>query len=493
MSAPIVTLDDVRVTQGGVSVLSGLNFRLLPGEAWLLTGPNGGGKSSFLGLLRGDLSPVSGQRTYVLDGQRRTSAVRARRLLPLVSPSQEGWYLTRDWVQTVQDVLLSGLEGEMLNLGPADEAALARLDEVITLTGLERLRERDFRTLSHGQRRRVLLARALMPRPAALLLDEFTDGLSVQARAELKTVLENVASQGVALVLATHRPEEAPGLAWKHLRLADGRAVQPTGGAAPLPVPSQNRPALRTIEADTGAAPLVSLEHVSVYRNGSLALGPLSWVWVQGQHWLVTGENGAGKSTLARLVAGEFHPALGGRVRRHFLSGQDGRPRDLLSERRRTIGVVGAELTIRQRQDWTGQQIIASAFTGSEGFAGDLTGAQAGAVQAVAERLGVGALLGRPATTLSQGQLGRLLLARAVVHRPTLLILDEALNFLDAGAQRQVFGLLPELMAGGTHLLVIAHRPEDAPPGLTHHLHLTAGQVTENAQKDEFVQTIGTS
>jgi molybdate transport system ATP-binding protein len=473
MTLPLVTLQDVSVTQGGEMVLRGLNFRLFPGEAWLLTGPNGGGKSSFLGVLRGDLSPVSGTRRYVLEGQERLSAVRARRLFPLVSPALEAWFLTRDWVQTVQDVLLAGLEGEMLNMRAPDRRALQRLGEVAALTGLEALLERDFRTLSHGQRRRALLARALMPGgeggwPAALLLDEFTDGLSASARAELKTVLEGVAAQGVALVLATHRPEEAPDLSWKHLEVKGGTVTErpPTPAAPQVAAPLSLLP-----PPAAEAEPLVTLEQASVYRNGSLALGPLDWVWQVGQHWLVTGENGAGKSTLARLVAGEFHPALGGRVRRHFLG------RDLLSERRRAIGVVGAELSVRQRREWTGAQLIASAFAGTEGFSGDLNASQAQQVQVVAGQLGVEDLLARPADTLSQGQLGRLLLARAVVHRPKLLILDEALNFLDAEAQRQVFALLPPLVAAGTHLLVIAHRHQDAPPGLTHHLHLTAGKA----------------
>ncbi len=460
-------------------VLQGLNWQLRPGEAWLLTGPNGGGKSSFLGLLRGDLSPVSGRRSYVLEGQERSSAVRARRLFPLVSPSLEAWFLTRDWAQTVQGVLLAGAEGEMLHLSAPDAGALARLAEVVALTHLDGLLERDFRTLSHGQRRRVLLGRALMPRPAALLLDEFTDGLSVAARSELKTVLEGVAAGGVALVLATHRPDEAPALAWRHLR-ADGGTVLEVEKSAPQSVQAQTEDAapaylLRPTPGGAVPPPLVTLSRVSVYRNGHHALGPLDWEWRAGQHWLVTGENGAGKSTLARLIAGEFHPALGGHVRRHFLT------RDVLTARRRAVGVVGAELSIRQRRGWTGQQLIASAFGGSEGFAASLNAVQAGQVEAMAERLGVSDLLARPADTLSQGQLGRLLLARAVVHRPTLLILDEAMNFLDDAARAAVFALLPDLMAAGTHLLVVAHRPADAPPGLTHHLQLQAGRAATAA------------
>ena len=64
-------------------------------------------------------------------------------------------------------------------------------------------------------------------------------------------------------------------------------------------------------------------------------------------------------------------------------------------------------------------------------------------------------------------------------ERPSscLLLLDEGLDFLDAATRARFLALLPELTASGTHLLVVAHRPEDAPPGLTHHLGLEAGQV----------------
>ncbi|WP_425147004.1 ATP-binding cassette domain-containing protein [Deinococcus sp.] len=468
LTFPLVRLEAVAVNQGGVPVLTDIDFELHPGEAWLLTGPNGGGKSTLLGLLRGELSPSSGTRRYFLDGQWRTSAVRALRSFALVSPAQEAWFLTRDWAQTVQDVLLAGMEGNMLRLWKADAAALTRLEEVARLTGVGGWLDQDFRTLSHGQRRRVLLARALMGRPAALLLDEFTDGLSVQARAELRGVLEAVAASGVALLLATHRPEEAPALNWKHLRIVGGTVRQ----AAPTSSSMRPAPLLLTHHASPiTAAPLVTLERASVYRNGQHALGPLSWTWRTGQHWLVTGENGAGKSTLARLIAGEFFPALGGRVVRHFL------PRDLLSERRRHIGLVSAELAIRQRRGWSGFDVIASGYGGSEGFAPDLTPAQAARVHQLAERLELLELLTRPADTLSQGQLKRLLLARAVLSGPTLLILDEPLDFLDARAQVAVLALLDEVRVAGTHLLVIAHRAEDAPSGLTDHLHLAVGRV----------------
>ncbi|GHF48987.1 molybdate transport system ATP-binding protein [Deinococcus metalli] len=461
---PLVTLDGVTVIAGGRTLLSGVTLDVRPGEALRLAGPNGGGKTTLLRLLSGEAAPVAGTRVYGLGGVERRSAVHARRILNVVGPDAEAFALTRDWAQSVRDALLAGFEGDQLNLWGGSAAAEARLGEVVALTGTAALLERDLRTLSHGQRRRVGLARALMPAPDVLLLDEFTDGLSPQARAELGQVLRDVHASGVAVVLATHRPDEAPALPWRTVRIEAGQIVDGAVGAAEVGVPEP-------LPIPPGHSDLIRMCGVVVYRNGHRALGPLDWRWSAGQHWLVTGGNGSGKSTLARVIAGEFWPARGGTVERPFLA------RDVLTERRRTTGLVSAELSIRQRRGWTGQDVIDSAWSGTEGFAPALTAEHAVAVQDIAGALEVTELLARSAQTLSQGQLRRLLLARAVVHRPRVLILDEGLDFLDAASRARFLALLPGLARGGTHVMVIAHRDADAPAGLTHHLRLRDGHV----------------
>lgn len=463
----LVTLKDVTVVAGGRTLLSGVTLEVARGEAVLLRGPNGGGKTSLLRLLSGEVAPLRGERVYRLGGQEQQSAVRARRSLAVVGPDAEAFYLTRDWGVTVRDLLLGAARGERLNLWEATPAEERRVVDVAALTGLGPLLGRDVRTLSHGQRRRAVLGAALMPAPELLLLDEFTDGLSGEARAELGGVIAAVHASGVSVVLASHRPEEAPDLPWRTLSVQDGR-VETT---SPTRLHTPDWPALPSPPTAGLPRELVRLENAAVYRNGHRALGPLSWSWRAGQHWLVTGQNGSGKSTLARLIAGELHPALGGQITRPFL------PRDLLSDRRRGVGLVSAELGIRQRREWTGRDVIGSAWAGTEGFTHTLDAAQHAEVARLAAVLNTTDLLDRPADTLSQGQLRRLLLARAAAHRPRLLILDESLDFLDAGSRAAFLGLLPNLVRGGTHLLIVAHRASDAPAGLTHHLHLSGGRV----------------
>ncbi|MDO4247253.1 MAG: ATP-binding cassette domain-containing protein, partial [Deinococcus sp.] len=269
MPLPLVELEHAHVVAGGQTLLQGISLTVQPGEALRLAGPNGGGKTTLLRLLAGEVAPVGGTRRYALKGERQPSAVQARRTLSVVGPDAEAFYLTRDWEQTVRDVLLAGAEGESLRLWEPDAAQLARLGRVAALTRVEPLLERDFRTLSHGQRRRVLLARALMPQPALLLLDEFTDGLSESARAELGEVLREVHASGVALVLATHRPEEVPEVGWRtvwveggRVQMADGRG-QKAEGKTMLRLPPS------AISHRLSA--LVQLHHAEVFRNGHRA------------------------------------------------------------------------------------------------------------------------------------------------------------------------------------------------------------------------------
>ncbi|ADV68162.1 ABC transporter related protein [Deinococcus maricopensis DSM 21211] len=452
-------LESVGVRVEGAWALQDVTFGLTPGSAWLLTGGNGAGKSTLLRVLRGEVAPTAGSRAYVLDGARRSSAVRALARIALVSPREEAFYLTRSWAQSVRDSLLAAWDGGTQRLWVPTPEAQARLADVAEWTFLTALLDRDVQALSHGQRRRVTLARALMREPVALLLDEFTDGLDAAARARLGEVVEGVAASGVAVVLATHRPSDAPRLAWSRLHLEGGRVARPS--ASP-----EAAPAVAAVSDALTGEVLVRLENAGVYRGDQLAVGPLSFTWRTGEHWLVTGGNGAGKSTLVRTLAGEVFPAVGGVVARPFLR------RDTRAERARRIGWVSAEAQVDLARDWTGWAVVASGFTGERGTGPDLTPEQAARVADVTARLGVSDLLDRHADTLSQGQLKRLLLARATVHAPALLLLDEPFDFLDADARARLSALLAHLVAGGTHVLVVAHHASDAPGFLNRHLHL---------------------
>lgn len=433
----------------------------------VVTGPNGAGKSTLLKLLRGDVWPSGGARTYDLGGRRTRSPLVARERTSLVSPELADWYAKSEWSLSAFDVVLSGLTGEKLPPFPRsphhEDAARAAIARV----GIESLAERDVRALSQGQRRRVLLARALVSQPEVLLLDEFFEGVDEAGRTALRDVVEGL---GLTIVATTHRPEDAPRNATKFLRVEDGRVEERFPAARPAARSASFRQA-------TSGDVLLSVERADVYRGETLVVQDATFEWRAGQHWAVFGPNGAGKSTFARLLAGELYPARGA-VRRLDLPANAS-----LEERRRHLALVSAEThtellrAAEVRERVTGGVVIASGLFGTVGWAPDVPPFLAEKTERVAEQLGVAALLTRDVVGLSYGQVKRLLLARALVGEARLLILDEPFESLDERSKTALEALLCERVARGAHVALVVHHRSDLPDFVTNAVYVNAGRL----------------
>ena len=474
---PLVRFSRVTLNLSDRPVLLDLNWSLQTAQSWAVTGPNGAGKSSFFRLVRGDSWPTAGERQYALDGRETRSPLLARERIALVSPELHDWYARTEWHLTGWQVVLSGTTGGHLPPYPLEAWHEERAREAVRRLGVEALMNRDVRSLSQGQRRQVLLARALASRPSVLILDEFWEGVDSPARARLRLLVEGLIQSGVTVLYSTHRTEEFLAGTTHHLRLEDGRITRQErapqlAGPSPL-VPRRSRRA-------RGEA-VLEIERASVYRGDTLALRDVTWTLRAGEHWAFLGQNGAGKSTLARLVAGEVHPAVGGHVRRFDLPS-----RATLDERRRVISLVSAEEQVRHRREVSGETIVASGFTGTVGIAGPMGAAQRKRLEEVTARLGVVDLLARVATELSHGQLKKLLFARALVSDARLLVLDEPFDYLDDAFKARLLAELEDRERVGTQFVFVVHRSADLPSFVTHALHLEEGRVASRGPLEEL-------
>src|SRR5262249_20143634 len=191
-----------------------------------------------------------------------------------------------------------------------------------------------------------------------------------------------------------------------------------------------------------------------------------------GDHWAVLGPDGAGKSTFLKLVLGELQPAWGGRVKRFELT-----PRDTLWDVKRRIGSVSPELQAAYSAEAAGADVIGSGFHSSIGRTRKLNLQQRRRVAEVAGWLGIGPLLTAKTSRLSYGDFRKLLLARALVHEPELVICDEPFDGLDAASRRGMAAALERVAGNGTSLLVVTHHAEDLPRCTTHLARLTAGRL----------------
>jgi molybdate transport system ATP-binding protein len=482
---PLVTLDDVDVRLWGRALLRRVSFTLREGESWAVFGGNGAGKTTLLRLLRGETWPhpsSRGRRTFHVDGNASQSPIGARERIALVSAEAQDAYLRREWAVPLEDVVRSGFTDGVWpggRLGPAEERGV---DEAIGLLGLEGLRRRTMVEVSTGEARRALLARALAPRPRALLLDEFLNGLDAASRSMVLGAISELARRGAPTVLATHRPEEVIPEA-RHAAILEGGRIVLSGGREEVEAAWRSRETRVLSPPLPSGRPRGPLDPIFEVRgdvlvDGRRVLRGLDWRMGRGESWAVRGPNGAGKSTFLRLLLGEEHLAPGGRILRLDLG-----PSADVREVRARVGLLSPDLQARHRGDATGLEVVLSGFGGSIGLSGQPTSMQRRSALAWLDAVGAGHLADRSIQAISYGELRRLLFARALVIDPDVLLLDEPFSGLEPRARAEAMELVDALCRAGRAVVLVTHHDDEVLPSIAFELRLRDGRVERSGPR----------
>ena len=467
--ARLVELKNVDVALGGRRVLRNVSWRFERGQHWVLLGRNGSGKSTLLRLIRGELWPVAGQarrRIYRLNGEAQFTAVGVKERMAIVSPEQQSRYLYQEWNLRVAQVVQSGVGGGDYVYSRLTAAQRRFVQQLMTIWKLWHLRARPVQELSTGELRRVLIARALAGRPQVLICDEIGDGLDAGSRALFLKMLNEAARDGTQLLLATHRADEIPSAITHRLVMEkgsvvnQGRMVASRGagqGEFDRWFPDDDKRA--SVPRFPGNQQvLIQITNADVYLGSKPALRGINLEIRQGQHWAVMGPNGSGKSTLLRLIAGDLHPARGARVRRF-----DFTSRNTLWEVRERVGYISPDLQAGYREPIRGEDVVASGFFSSVGLIRKPASAQRRRVREVIKSLGLGSLGSKNFLEMSYGEARRILLARALVKRPELILFDEPFDGLDPVSRRQMSRAIDRAANTGATLVIITHHAGDLP------------------------------
>ncbi|MFE7631227.1 ABC transporter ATP-binding protein [Kocuria sp. NPDC057446] len=224
MSA-VVEMVDVSVVRGQKTLLESVDWVVNEGERWVVLGPNGAGKTTLLSIAAARLHPTRGM-VDILD--EILGAVDVFELRPRIGLSSTVLAAQIPEAETVRNCVVTaayGVTGRWIeNYEDADEA---QARELLDAWGIGHLAERRFGSLSEGERKRVLVARALMTDPELLLLDEPAAGLDVGGREDLVARLDELARDETApaVVMVTHHLEEVPDAFTHALLLREGRVV----------------------------------------------------------------------------------------------------------------------------------------------------------------------------------------------------------------------------------------------------------------------------
>jgi molybdate transport system ATP-binding protein len=416
----------------------------------------------------------------------------------------------KDEVTTARDVIFSGILANR-TITPADEE---RFSEVVDQLGIQYLLQKGISSLSTGEMRKALIARALIKSPRLLILDEPFDGLDDRSRATLAESINRLMTGPMRVILVVHRLEEIVPNITHVLLVRDGQLF--LQGPKDEVLTSQNISRLygfnlhleRTSKGyrvsygpekgdriDTSAVyeealqdvpdVLIEMRDTTVRYNDFIVLDRLNWSMKRGENWAILGPNGSGKSTIVKLILGDN---LQGYANQVMLFGKRKGSGETLWEIKRHIGAVSSELQVQYRKRMSAYDVIASGFYDSIGLYQYPTPKQKAIADGWIELLKIGDISNQPYHQLSYGQKRMILLARAMVKSPALLIMDEPCHGLDISNRRRILRIIEMIGETPTHLLYITNHRDEILNCITHVMRLHNGKVLSQGRKEDVLK-----
>jgi molybdate transport system ATP-binding protein len=459
--------------------LKQLNWQIKQREHWVVVGPNGAGKSALAALLVGEGERHEGQITTDFVTSSLVSFEQQKAMLAAERCKDSADLLDIVAVPTkVREILFSPPQHGQL----ADEALCQRLLELFKFAALL---DRDFIALSTGETRKLLLIRALIYRPQLLILDEPFDGLDAQASQALATLLTEIKDQ-TSLVMVLNRLDEIPDFISHFLYMDEGIIKQKIARTeqdslhelyqllclktAELSLPATDEqhqaPSLKMGE------PLLRMRNVAVRYGDSTVFEKLDWQIDVGQHWQVSGPNGSGKTCLLNLITGDHPQCYCNDI---FVCGYQRGSGESIWQIKQHMGIVSNSLHLAYTVGVSALHTIISGFYDSIGLYQQPTDKQLAIGRQWLELLAMGKQADIPFTHLSFGAQRLLLIARAMVKHPPLLLLDEPCQGLDDINRQLVLALIERIcLFKNTTVIYVNHHGGDQIKGIDRHLDLTA-------------------
>ena len=466
------------------SSLSIEQLSLEKGESLLVLGDNASGKSVLAQILAGEITNYQGSVTLT---ERFTT----------LSFELEAQTLAQDRLNDRSDYM----EGAVDNGRTAREIIIddnpflqSDLDEIVALLAIEKLLENPFKILSTGETRKVLMARALMLKPQVMLLDEPYAGLDIGSQAHLSNVLNSLVAQGVSIILFDFYHQSLPSSIENLVYMQKGKIVL-SGKRKDVIATEQwqqlneshyslphHLPDCLTYDSLGKNKTLVSVNNVSVSFEQKPVFHALNWQFEQGQHWRIIGPNGCGKSTLLAMISGDSAKAYGKDI--HLFGVKRGSGESIWDIKRH-YGLVSAQLHRDYRVSTTLIKVVLSGFYDSIGLYDNPSRQQVIIARQWLVLLGLEQHENTYFNQLSYGEQRLVLIARAVVKLPMILILDEPCQGLDNHNREKVLALMDYIAANSkTHLLFVSHDLRDQLKCITHELEFVIQSSDETIVSD---------
>ena len=473
-----IELINARARKPEWSMAEPVNFCMEEGEHIAIVGRNGAGKSMFVDLLTGrhpafpdmvrygfdepydNLKYISFRDTYGGDNDRT-------------------YFLQQRWNQMEIDeetpTVGQKLEETYQLAGEDTPARRALQKHLYELFHLEGLLDKYIILLSSGELRKYKLAASLFTNPRVLIMDNPFIGLDAQTRDQLKELLTMLAKeQGLQIILVLAKTDEIPEFITHIVEVKEMKVMPKVAHRGQsLCNPVANAPYSQQGQSPCAtAAPeeVIKFNKVTIRYGTRTILKDLDWTVRKGEHWSLSGQNGSGKSTLLSLVCADNPQSYACDI---SLFGHQRGSGESIWDIKKHIGYVSPEMHRSYKQNIPAIQIVASGLKDTVGLYVKPNEAEQAQCRKWLNIFGIGHLADRNFREMSSGEQRLILVARAFVKEPSLLILDEPLHGLDDVNRRMVKNRVDEYCQDPEKTLIyVTHYQEELPRCIDHALYL---------------------
>jgi molybdate transport system ATP-binding protein len=498
MPTSILKLQNLSFKAGKKQILSSISFEVYSGQALAITGKSGSGKT-VLGKILAGIEPATEGEFFVDDsiGDNRRFISQQHDFRHLSTTSsyyqQRYEYANGNDAPTVKQYLQQSIENDQLQ----------KWEDTLSL---ELLYDKQLFQLSNGEGKRVQLAKALLDAPKLLVLDQPFIGLDVHSREIVHQLINELVKSGICVFLITS-PSEIPESISHILELENGQIKEFISKQDYIPVQNSlvqtsinsellnQLPPAKT-ESDFDYALLFN--NVNINIDGKSILQNINWLVKKGEKWALSGPNGSGKSTLLSLIYGD-HP----QVYKNDISLFDKRrgSGESIWAIKNRMGFVSPELHLFFQRKSTQTEsvnlsqghyrqsefsvpkiscfeVVASGLHEQVGSSQKISSLQEKRVKLWLKILQMEKFINSSYYHLSLGEQRLVLLARALVKQPDLLLLDEPCQGLDAEQQHLFKSVLEQICERmNLTLIYVSHYKDELPSFIDHYLQLDNGKV----------------
>ena len=476
----LLSLENVSLTYRALPALKNINWSINAGEQWACLAPNGGGKTSLGNLISMQASHASGNVlrsscllergvAYVCFEQQKALCDRDKKL-----DDSEFRADASDPGTRISDVILQG--------EPADDAFESWVDRL----SIRHILHRGLRFVSTGEMRKTLLIKAILSKPGLLILDSPLDGLDIASQGELKSIIDELLHSDLPMLVLCRALEDVPA-GISHILVLDNGEVctigeredvlknpsvlalmnPPTEQLADLPPPA---PRVYTLPEQY--IPLIELRDVSVSYGELQVLSKVNWRFEQNQHCCISGPNGCGKTTLLSLVTGDNHKAYGQNI--HLFGIRRGSGESVWDIKQK-YGQLDTQLHLNYVRGMRVVEVVVSGFFDTIGLYDDWGDAQRDIALQWLEALGLGHYATESFDALSFGIARMVLLARAMVKSPIILLLDEPTLGLDGHHRKLILRAIDHIAENSdTRIIFVSHSVGEMPACINQQLKFEA-------------------